>query len=242
MQAFPPDSANNSLTGFGVASEKGDHSRLFGNRGEEAYSDFSMSAARRGSSDDVLKAGGNLRTTAFDPIARVEPVHGDETLGLGSSTFLDGAPASRKAILQQISETHQAEQQTEKGALGRKKSLSHKIRGLSGGRSRFNPDGSNRRRGSDEGAPYFDTRFSPTTPSPAIPRRQNENNPFFSADYDTAYDRKGESIESGMGRERAPSSPKRAPNAPITGAQSGDIGGESLLKRMRSLSKSKKKE
>jgi len=234
MEAFPADSANQSLTGFGPMPEKGDHSKVYTNRDAEAYNDFSMSAGRRGSSDDVLKRPGNLRAASFDPVARVEPVHGDETLGLGSSTFLDGAPASKKAILQQIEESQQAEALGDKGGLGRKKSLSHKIRGLSGSKGRYNPD---IRRGSDDGMPPPDTRFSPTTPF-AGPRKRSENNPFFS-DYDTAYDRKGESIgtDSGMGRDRAPSSPKRALAMPPLSSE----GGGGLMKRVRSLSKSKKR-
>ena len=237
MEAFPAGSANQSLTGFGPMPEKGDHSKVYGNRDAEAYNDFSMSAARRGSSDDILKRPGNLRATSFDPVARVEPVHGDETLGLGSSTFLDGAPASKKAILQQIEEAQQAEALGEKGGLGRKKSLSHKIRGLSGGKGRFNADSTSRRRGSDDGIPLPD-RFSPTT-SYAVPRKKSENNPFFS-DYDTTYDRKGESVgtDSGIGRDRAPSSPRRAPAIPPPLSFEGNGG---LMKRVRSLSKSKKR-
>ncbi|KAF8458367.1 Pal1 cell morphology protein-domain-containing protein [Terfezia claveryi] len=232
MEAFPADSANQSLTGFGPRPEKGDHSKVYGNRDAEAYNDFSMSAGRSGSSEDVLKRG--LRSASFDPVARVEPVHGDETLGLGSSTFLDGAPASKKAILQQIEESQQAEALGEKGGLGRKKSLSHKIQGFSRGKGRFNADN---RRGSDDGMPPLDTRFSPTTPS-AAPKKKSENNPFFS-DYDVTYDRKGESIgaDSGMGRDRAPSSPKRVPSIPPLSSE----GGGGLMKRVRSLSKTKKR-
>lgn len=236
MEAFPADSANQSLTGFGPMPEKGDHSHLYGNR-DEAYNDYSMSAAR---SDDILKRPSNLRTTSFDPVARVEPVHGDETLGLGSSTFLDGAPASKKAILQQIEESQQSEVFGEKGSgLGRKKSLSHKIRGLSGSKGRFNPDSSARRRGSDDGMPSPDTRFSPTTPS-GLPKKKSENNPFFS-DYDASNDRRGDSMgaDGGMGRDRAPSSPKRSPAIPPPIPSSE--GGGGLMKRVRSLSKSKKR-
>ncbi|KAF8418823.1 Pal1 cell morphology protein-domain-containing protein [Tirmania nivea] len=238
MEAFPADSANQSLTGFGPMPEKGDHSKVYGNRDAEAYNDFSMSAGRHGSSDDVLKKPGNLRSTSFDPVARVEPVHGDETLGLGSSTFLDGAPASKKAILQQIEEAQQAEALGEKGGLGRKKSLSHKLPGFSRSKGRFTADTTSRRRGSEDGVPPPDTRFSPTTPS-TVPRKKSENNPFL-GDYDAAYDRKGESIgtDSGMGKDRAPSSPKRV--SAIPPPQSSE-GGGGLMKRVRSLSKSKKR-
>jgi len=145
-------------------------------------------------------------------------------------------PRLKKAILQQIEETQQAEALGERGSgLGRKKSLSHKIRGLSGGRPRFNTDNSYRRRESDEGIPS-DTRFPSN--SSTHPRRRNENNPFFS-DYDAAYDRKGEFIDAGYvaSRDRAPSSP-RAPPAILPPSSEG---GGRLMNRVRSLSKSKKR-
>lgn len=79
--------------------------------------------------------------TGFDPASRVEPVHGEESMGLGTSTFLEGAPASRAAI-----GTHERERRSSHdggyadgwnsnsgggagGGLTRKKSLAQKIRG-----------------------------------------------------------------------------------------------------------------
>ncbi|KAK9453559.1 hypothetical protein V1511DRAFT_483098 [Dipodascopsis uninucleata] len=42
-----------------------------------------------------------INSMRFDPSLKSEPVHGDISLGLGSSTFLEGAPASKAAIMQQ---------------------------------------------------------------------------------------------------------------------------------------------
>ncbi|VEU21485.1 DEKNAAC102764 [Brettanomyces naardenensis] len=57
----------------------------------------------------------NPTVTRFDVNTKSTPVHGDTTLGLGSSTFLDGAPAS--------SSTQKKAQQRQKSELSRKKSI-----------------------------------------------------------------------------------------------------------------------
>jgi hypothetical protein len=62
-------------------------------------------------------------------------VHGDETEGLGTSTFLEGTPAARSAIVRR--QVEQA-QETAEGGLQRKKSLAQRIR------QRTRPDYSNR--------------------------------------------------------------------------------------------------
>ncbi|KAK9470098.1 uncharacterized protein V1510DRAFT_302568 [Dipodascopsis tothii] len=83
---------------------------------------------------------------SFDPISKADPLHGNVSLGLGSSTFLEGTPASRAAIL------HQQQQQSSRvdpdvnfgslggaagvapfagGSLTRKKSIVHKFMNMS---------------------------------------------------------------------------------------------------------------
>lgn len=57
---------------------------------------------------------------AFDTSVKANPVHGDLTWGLGSSTFLDGTPAPKQTI---------AQESNAGGGLGRKKSLVQKLRG-----------------------------------------------------------------------------------------------------------------
>ena len=80
MQAFPEGSANMALGGAGPLRSRIDLDKFHG-RGEDAFSDYAV----------TRKAD----TTIVNPHDRVEPVHGTETDGLGTSTFLDGAPASR---------------------------------------------------------------------------------------------------------------------------------------------------
>lgn len=85
--------------------------------------------------------------SGFDPASRVEPVHGEESMGLGTSTFLEGAPASKAAIGSHDQERRSSHDgsyaegwsttgeggppagATPAGGLARKKSLAQKIRG-----------------------------------------------------------------------------------------------------------------
>ena len=64
-----------------------------------------------------------IRSTSFDPRSKTEPVHGVESAGLGTSTFLEGAPAPKSAI-----ERANAEEEQLKDGLVRKKSLVQKIK------------------------------------------------------------------------------------------------------------------
>jgi hypothetical protein len=62
----------------------------------------------------------------------MEPVHGVESIGLGTSTFLEGAPAPKSAIDKAVMEDEDS------GGLTRKKSIVQKItgrRGTEGARS-----------------------------------------------------------------------------------------------------------
>lgn len=176
--------------------------------------------------------GRAVTTAHFDPVARVEPIHAEETMGLGTSTFLEGAPASKKAVMQRReSETQMPEQGMGAGGgggLGRKKSLAQRFRGgIRGDRPAVrSPELPRYNNGvNDSSMPD-----SPPPPSraPPIPSREarevqsaggpsrmhnGESNPFDNM-YDAAYDRKGASItvaekERGGGRARAPSSPMR---------------------------------
>jgi len=57
---------------------------------------------------------------------KMEPVHGVESAGLGTSTFLEGAPAPKSAIERAVVEEEDG------GGLTRKKSLVQKIKGRRG--------------------------------------------------------------------------------------------------------------
>jgi hypothetical protein len=199
MQAFPADSANNALGG-GPLNKKIDHSQFMGTKGEEAFTDYSRSGKGRHPYDTSRD-----RSHAFNPTSRVDPVHGDETLGLGTSTFLEGAPASRNAIERRDSESAI---DNAGGGLQRKKSLAQKIRGIS---SQNRQNSYPARVTSPEPKP--DASASPpigTALSTGGVKKSNERNPP-SEDYDAAFDKKGESIAIAeqKTRTRAPSSPRR---------------------------------
>lgn len=217
MQAFPANSANNTLGGSGPVNKNIDLERFHG-VGAEGFQDYA----------GTFKRPDAARAMSFDPTSRVEPVHGEESVGLGTSTFLEGAPASRAAMMQRReSETQDAGMGGGAGGgLGRKKSLAQRLRGMS------RPERPTAALRSPEARygenPYSNyTKTSPTSPPPP-PRmaqsaggpsravHKNEMNPFDTL-YDDAYEKKGASIKIAeqdkalppVGRERAPSSPRR---------------------------------
>lgn len=151
MQAFPKDSLNNSLGGAGPLNARADHSVLMGNATEEAFRDFAAPGKPK------------KEPAIFDASGRDKIVHGDESVGLGTSTFLEGAPAARSAI-----QRHQAEQaqETGEGGLQRKKSLAQRIRHINKGPRDYN----------QSGREY--TRITPDT-YPTAASTGSDNNPFF---------------------------------------------------------------
>ena len=135
MNAFAKDSANNSIGGSGPLRSRPDHSTFMGTAGNEAFTDFA--------SGGTLKDGEKLKTgpkgeIVFDPTSRGDILHGDESLGLGTSTFLEGTPAARTVI--QKREAEQAAEIAE-GGLQRKKSLAQRIRGINRGPREYGPGG-----------------------------------------------------------------------------------------------------
>jgi hypothetical protein len=196
MEAFPVGSANNSLGGSGPLNSKIDLDRVHG-RGAEGFSDFGAAA------NEWRKPSARTQTE-FSATARVDMVHGEQSHGLGTSTFLEGAPASRKAIEE---ETEAQKRAMMDGGLGRKKSIAQRFRGISQPR-RY---GDGPRITSPEAR--YGTATSPTGPYSAGPISQTkatEQNPFFSEDYDRAYEAKGASIQATeTGSRPRPSSPVR---------------------------------
>lgn len=75
-----------------------------------------LQKARDNSSSQLDDLHNNPAATRYDVNTKAPPVHGDTTLGLGSSTFMDGAPASTKA-------QQKAKAKEQKMELGRKKSI-----------------------------------------------------------------------------------------------------------------------
>ncbi|KAJ4361791.1 hypothetical protein N0V83_010732 [Neocucurbitaria cava] len=198
MHAFPVGSANNSLGGSGPLNSKIDLDRIHG-RGAEGFSDYGQLPERP---DRELPKP--RPETVFSAKGREDIMHGDQTHGLGTSTFLEGAPASRKAIEQ---ETENQQRALQEGGIGRKKSIAQRFRGIS----------QPRRYGDNPRITSPEPRYGPVT-SPPGPysaggqTKQNELNPFFNDDYDKAYDAKGATIKTAETDTRgAPSSPGRNP-------------------------------
>ncbi|OAA72130.1 Pal1 cell morphology [Cordyceps fumosorosea ARSEF 2679] len=176
MQAFPKDSLNNSLGGSGPLNQQPDHSTFMGQT-DEAFRDYA--------------AGARAKDAAiFNPVSRGEVIHGNESHGLGTSTFLEGTPAARAAIAR-----HRAEEAQEAMTVGiqRKKSLAHRIRHMNKGpreyhgTGQYSPDTMPSRPadGSEPNQSYFaefgkgedsitvqrrDGTLSPVSP-PQVPRR-----------------------------------------------------------------------
>ena len=254
MQAFPAGSANMALGGAGPLNSQLDLDRFHG-RGEEAFDAFNRT--RRAD------------TAIVDPTMRVDPIHGDETSGLGTSTFLEGAPASKKDLERRDSDERDPMMGGGGGGMGgglsRKKSLAQRIRGMSSGR----PQRPNDLRSPDArfNGEVFDASPPPSHgqnqsvsaggPSRADYTRENEVNPFDN-DYENAYEKKGAQIKiaeqerSAGGRARAPSSPKpasrglartmTADSADInrSGSNDGEGSKSGFLSRMRSLKGSRR--
>jgi hypothetical protein len=175
MQAFPKDSLNMALGGSGPLNAKPDHKTLMGNHDEEAYLDYNRS--RKGDQSTYEDTVGTKKeSNLFDPHARASILHGDETLGLGTSTFLEGTPAAQTVIQRREAET--AQDTLEQG-LQRKKSLAQRIRGINRGPRDMN----NRSRITNpEGAYGLRSGDLPTGSS------TGERNPFFN-DFDKGEER-----------------------------------------------------
>lgn len=278
MQAFAKDSANNTIGGSGPVHKELNFAQFHG-RGDEGFTDFATSGAVKPQTESVIEfesyAGSSAplrrgpgvrpgidRTSSFNPTSLVDPVHGEESLGLGTSTFLEGAPAARTAIQRRESENEQIPGSGNAAGLGRKRSLAQKIRGIS-----------NSNRGGAFAGPtkatspngFYERTTSPTGPGEiqsagGMPKNKETKNPFFN-DYDDAYERKGQKIQIaeqrrrngsiGGGedqinaRARAMSSPKRAPtggmlerritNDGAIGSPPESSGGGGFLSRVKSL-------
>ena len=200
MQAFPKDSRNMALGGAGPVNSNIDLNQFHG-RGAEGYSDFG---------DSGIYSAYKKSDASFDPSSKLEPVHGAESMGLGTSTFLEGAPASRAAIQRRQSENESQAQQN--GGLQRKKSLAQKIRGINnrgggGGHRVVSPEAIIEREPST---------LRPSGGRSTSAKRPVSRNPFFQ-DYDDAYDQKGTRIQEAahgddMTRPRSVSSPKSVPS------------------------------
>lgn len=239
MQAFPKDSLNNVLGGGGPLNKRPDHATFLGNNDGEAFKDYSTGV--QGSNGFEPYDNGAVRpvprrhdSNVVSATTRVEPVHGEETMGLGTSTFLEGAPASKTAMQRRESE------QTSpiEGGLGRKKSLAQRIKGINNNSRRdYGPSG---RITSPEGA--YGQRSPEYTPGGS---KIHESNPFFN-EFSKGDDKPKERVTivepERTGRARAPSSPgrgfagleRRVTSDGSSGGEAPKTGG-GFLSRVKSL-------
>lgn len=133
VAAFPVDGPNNSLLGFTLANKINEQkfNMTFGNYNDDDHQTIGRQALTRdigrlrlADAVPVIKtnvAGSevdppslNPKVVAFDLTGKGEQVHGLTTAGLGSLTFIDGAPAPRLA--------------QDGPLLGRKKLIVHRLR------------------------------------------------------------------------------------------------------------------
>lgn len=231
MQAFPKDSLNNSIGGSGPLNAQADHSTFMGNATDEAFRDYATSGKAKSGYDHPTAS--RTEATIFDPASRGQQIHGDESYGLGTSTFLEGTPAARTAIARRQAE--QAQEASEVG-IQRKKSLAQRIRHMNRGPRDINSSG---RVTSPDGV-Y--NRTSPDTMR-AGTSAPTEANPFF-AEFG-----KGEDKITVKGREKtsttsSQSVPRRDSEAPLERRATTDATASTdepstkpsgLLGRMKSL-------
>ena len=196
MQAFPKDSANNVIGGSGPVNKNINLDQFHG-RGADGFADYSAAGSTRNAPPIVYEpyAGTGIpyrgdarpgvdRTSSFNATAKVDLLHGDESMGLGTSTFLEGAPAARSAIQRRESDGEYAT-----AGISRTKSIAQKIRGIRNERKEGG------QRGISSPEPRYERTTSPSETPGAGPLGQiRETNPFDNA-YNDAYDKKGANIK-----------------------------------------------
>jgi len=250
MSAFAKDSANTTIGGGGPLNKRPDHAAFLGNNDEEAFKDYSKGGAGAIGYEPYTGAVGpdgrpKQVPNIESPTMRIEPIHGEETLGLGTSTFLEGAPASRAALQRKASE--RAASPTEGGGLSRTKSLAQKIRSINN-RREYGPSG--RITTPDVNASSPADAYTPGG------SKINETNPFFnefSNDDDGAVKKDASITIVEPDKRQGPSSPRRgygerlerratsdgsdSSKPPLTSSNNG--GGGGFLSRVKSLRKPK---
>lgn len=134
VAAFPADGPNNTLSGvdYQIGNQKTED-RIMGRMENEAFTEFSKGVQQQKLLEtQQLKKQNHqydsqfLHDNGFDPTIKSNPVHGNTTLGLGTSTFLDGAPAPRAVETKPTEKAQPGSQQ-----IKRKKSIVQRLRGNS---------------------------------------------------------------------------------------------------------------
>jgi hypothetical protein len=124
--AFPADGPNSSIRGASGRTFKDqtiDYIHGLRDDDDDLYTSSVSKRPTNASQDTIsaIKASPNI--IQFDTKVKADPVHGETTLGLGSSTFLDGAPAASSVAVEE------AQQRANIGGLNRKKSFRQRITG-----------------------------------------------------------------------------------------------------------------
>ncbi len=234
MQAFPKDSLNNVLGGSGPLNVRPDHATFMGHAEDEAFKDFATMPS-------VEKMGSSSNMPVFDPLARGSVLHGDQTMGLGTSTFLEGTPAAKTVI--QRTEAERVADTTDSG-LQRKKSLAQRIRNINRGPPRdFQPSG---RMTNPEGvvswrSPSVDMPTSHAMAYSAQPST-SDRNPFFD-EFDSKKSDEIITVRRTDSLPMTPQSPERGRERRATlesmngqdDSQAMKQGGGGLLARVKSL-------
>ena len=151
VMAFPADGPNNSIQGASKVDKHPHVDIAFGNY-DDAQNEIvgkKMSYKHSNNSDptsSLYLPKQNPSIVNFDAKQKAVPIHGEVTPGLGSSTFVDGAPAPK---------TFQGDEylSPNSGGIGRKKSIVQRLRKNSGSE---NPS----RRGSLEDQIYGEDEYA----------------------------------------------------------------------------------
>ena len=242
VAAFPANSLTNTLAG-GLGEAPGlDRDKYFGLAPQEAFQDYGHIALvrpRRTSDPErppiqtfrednynptteigKVRPTVGIRSTSFDPRLKTELVHGVESAGLGTSTFLEGAPAPKSAI----EKANKGGNDEDGGGLVRKKSLVQKIT-KSGRRSTVgdrSPPPPIRGTGERSPPPMYGTLFSPTGPPTTTTTIDPAYNPVFK---EGQFIERVESLPTSSNREGADSG----------GTDRGGAAASGLLGRVKSL-------
>lgn len=141
VMAFPADGPNNSIKGAGNVTKdeqldlafghyNEDHNEIVGSRGKPSASSgetatplIKTNRTQNDLATSLQLPKQNPSVINFDSNVKADQVHGPSTAGLGSSTFLDGAPAPKA-----IAPENDNLLSINNGGLGRKKSLVQRLR------------------------------------------------------------------------------------------------------------------
>ena len=250
MHAFPAGSANNAVGGSGPLNKNIDMDTFHG-RGAEGFTDYAASGG------DQVEPFGRKRNSAdrdpFNPKGN-DVIHGAESYGLGTSTFLEGAPASKTDIERRTYEADVVP--TLHHGPARSRSIAQRIRGLSQPRRQFADNGRftspvDRYGVRSPKSPVAYSAGGTATASSRSQGKHDEQNPFFE-EYRPSFEKKDvavrarESAEYTAGedvitvsRERAMSSPRRQLERRVTADESGAHGTDAkpsgFISRVKSL-------